>query len=174
MLEEKSVTINERYLCSIFLLSDIAISLWQQNTIQRFTGEKTEEYRNYVNWVRKENEIAVFSLYAYADLYLNKKFDVVFDIDYPEKSAITGFRIKQSIFEGRLPIDAISHGHKHLFILEFENGVPDLIYDLYKTDALEVVMPEKYTRIGLGTYESFEQFKLSKAGNHVGNSGTEI
>lgn len=161
MLNEQECPVDKRYLCSIFFLSDKAISLWKKNTIEK-ANRKSLEHQRYMHWTRGENEIAVFSLYAYADLDLNKKFDVVFDIDHPENFVQTSFRIKQSIFNGWFAIDTISHGHKHLLVLEFDNEVPNLIYKLYEADALEVVLPEKYLRLGLCSLESFEQIRLNR------------
>ncbi len=159
MLEEKNCLLKERYLCATFLLSDNAIKLWKQNTVKRFQ-QKSEEYHKYINWNRSENEVAVFSLYAYADLKLNKKFEIIFDIDNPERFVLSSFYIRQSIFEGWGPIETIAHGHKHLLILEFDKDVPDLIYKLYREDNLISTLPKGYSRIGFCNEESFEQIRL--------------
>ena len=113
------------------LLSDEEIVRWQQDCIARCRDkEKGEAYNSFVNWTRKSNEAAIFTLYAYADLTLPKQFDCLFDLNDPSDSFLTSFKLTQSIFEGWFPIETIEHGHKHLCIFEFDGSLPELIVRL--------------------------------------------
>lgn len=60
---------SEKYLFAECYFSNNAIKIWQHECIKRCNdAQKGEAYDRFINWTRKENEIAVFTLYAYAKL----------------------------------------------------------------------------------------------------------
>lgn len=118
------------------IFSDKTITEWKEETIQRCMDKgKDIPYEMFVKWIRQENEVAVFTTYAYADFPIPKHFNCIFNFENPEIYLQTNFVLTQSIWEGWYPIDYIDHGHKHLCILKFENKVPDLLKQLhYETE----------------------------------------
>ena len=72
----------DRFLLSDTLFTDSAIDIWQLESRKRVKAlglEKNESYYRYVDWQPKTNEIALFTLYAFADFDIPKKFDCFFD-----------------------------------------------------------------------------------------------
>lgn len=118
------------------VFSDRTIKAWKEETVKRCNDkEKNVAYERFLNWTRQENEIAVFTTYAYADFDIPKKFNCIFHYDNPELYIQTNYTLTQSIFEGWYPTNFIDHGHKHLCILTFENSVPDVFNRMhYETE----------------------------------------
>jgi hypothetical protein len=82
------------------IYSDRAISIWQSECIKRCKEKpRGSAYEKYVSWVRQENEIAVFTLYSYAELPVPKKFDIIFQLDNPENYVNVEYELTQSIHE---------------------------------------------------------------------------
>ena len=157
MRSEEECPKEGRYLFCDTYLSDTGIELSQKDVIKRFTNrEKNDLYRKYINWKRNSNEIIVFTMYAYADLRLNKKFDCIFNYDNPNEFVKKKFTLTQSLFEGWAPIDTIEDGHKHLIILEFENEIPEIIFKLHKENTLRDTRPKTHTKLGFCSEEDFE------------------
>lgn len=127
MQSEETCKPSERYLYADAYWSDEVIKIWQQECIKRFVDkEKDHHYFRFINWQRKENEIALYTLYAYADFPIPKSFNCVFPIEDPENFINVEFRLTQSIWENWVPDSCVSHGHKHLVVLEFQEKVPDI------------------------------------------------
>lgn len=134
----RSNSAENSYLFTDELISDEGIEACKKETLKRI--EKNEsvffEEKNllnkYLNWKRQPDEVALFSLYAYADLEIPLPFDCLFNIDNPKEYTTSKLIVTQSIFEGFYPADTISCGHKHTLICKFEDGiVPDIIKKLY-------------------------------------------
>ena len=141
---------SERYLHVDSYWSDDVIKIWQRECIKRFKDrEKDNYYYKFINWKRSENEIAVFTLYAYADFSIPKYFDCVFEIDNPEKFINVRFKLTQSIWENWAPIGTIDDGHKHLVVLEFPDKVPDIFKILHFEKNKFSSRPPKYFTLGL-------------------------
>lgn len=139
MENEENYSQTERYLFSDTYLSDKGIELSQNAIIKRFTDrDKNEFYQNYISWKRKENEIIVFALYAYANLTLNQEFDCIFNYDNPDEFIFEKFTIIQSIYEGWIPTDTIYIGHKHLLVFSFENKILKYFSNYTKKTLLEI------------------------------------
>lgn len=122
----------ERYLYADSCFSESVIKMWQEECIKRFTNrEKDDHYYQFINWKRSENEVAVYTRYAYADFSIPRYFNCIFHIDNPESYLYVGFHLSQSIWEGWAPIGSIEDGHKHLVVLEFADKVPDIFNKLH-------------------------------------------
>ena len=130
MQKEVNCKPSERFLQAVMKFSDKTIKAWKSETRRR-CKERNELYGKFMNWERQENEVAVFTTYAYADLSIPKGFDCIFSYDNPTMYIQTAFVLTQSIWEGWYPIDNIEHGHKHLCILTFENQIPGILDQLH-------------------------------------------
>lgn len=97
--------------------------------VKRFMSdrEKDDNYFKFINWRKKDNEFAVLTMYAYEDIQLPKKFDILFQIDRPNNFIHQDFAITQAVFNGWTPLSQISKGHKHICIVEFYNDIPDIV-----------------------------------------------
>ena len=133
MQTEKQCNTSERYLFADTYFSDEAIEIAKSECVKRCKDkEKGQPYNTFVKWVRKPNEIAVFTLYAYADLYVPKHFDIIFELDNPSNFIKINFILTQSIHDAWFPTDIIDHGHKHLCIFQFDLDLPDIFKILNK------------------------------------------
>jgi hypothetical protein len=137
MQTEESCKPSEKFLQAAILFSDKLIKLWQDQTVKRCKNREKDNasYYKFINWTRQENEVAVFTLYAYADLSIPKQFDYIFNYANPEIYIHEPFVLTQSILEAWYPINCIGHGHKHLCIFTFDNQIPDIFKQLhYETE----------------------------------------
>lgn len=166
MRSEEQCKPSERYLYTDSNWSDAAIEIWQKECIKRFTErEKDNYYYKYINWKRRENEIAVFTMYSYADFSIPKYFDCIFHIDNPEFFLNVGFKLTQSIWEGWAPIGNIEHGHKHLVVLEFADKVPAIFKNLYLVKNKFSGVP--YPHFALGLCQLSDLPEITKRQNKV-------
>ncbi|MDO1446336.1 hypothetical protein Q0590_08745 [Rhodocytophaga aerolata] len=150
MRSEQDCKVQERYLFTEAIFSAEAMAIWQGECNSRFQNkEKNAAYYRFINWVKAHNEIALFTMYAYADFTIPKKFDSVFDLDNPSDFTITPFSLTQSIYEGWYPVEYVEHGHKHLCIFEFEKQIPQLIQRMHVTKGKFYDVPPQSLRIGL-------------------------
>lgn len=133
MQREEQCEPSQRFLFAEEYFSDKAIAIWQSECIKRCEDkEKGNAYEKYVNWEQKENEIAIFTLYAYADIEVPKTFDTIFHLDNPKEFLRIHFELTQGIFEAWYPVDKLNHGHKHLCIFSFAKMPPDIFNTLHK------------------------------------------
>lgn len=160
MRTEEQTQPSERYLFAGEYFSDKKIAIWKSECIERFKDKAKEDtYEKYVNWIRKDNEIAVFTLYAYADFKIPKKFDIVFQTDNPANYIKEEYELTQSIFEGWYPVDSVNHGHKHLCIFKFKNSIPVIFEHLYKADEKFSNIAGMYNKLGFCHSDDFEEIK---------------
>jgi len=149
---------SERFLQAIMVISDETIAVWKKETIKRcMDKEKGIAYEQFLNWKRKENEVAVFVTYAYASFDIPKRFDCIFPYTNPSSFIRADFVLTQAIFEASYPIEFIDSGHKYLCILTFENEVPDIFKMLHyekETRTRWQWNPEKV--VGLCQYTDIE------------------
>lgn len=120
------------------------------------TREKGLPYEKFINWRRKENEIMVYTLYAYADLAVPKSFDIIFRLDNPKEFVQVDYVLTQSIFEACYPYDMIDNGHKHLCVFSFEKALPDILKTMFKDDCRLSVMPKDQEFLGFCRSENFD------------------
>ena len=116
--------------------------------------QKDELYSKFINWQKKNNEIAVLTLYAFADIPLPKQFDIVFQIDNPQNYTEINYSVTQGIFNGYISINELSQGHKHILILEFKDAVPDIFKILSDFDETKPYTNHK--ELGFCTKADFE------------------
>jgi hypothetical protein len=168
MRNEENYPGSERFLFSDMYLSDKGIELSQNAIIKRFTNrDKNEFYQKYINWKRKENEIIVFTMYAYADLKLNKEFDCIFNYDNPDEFVFEKFILTQSIYEGWIPTNTVDNGHKHLLVFSFENEIPKILFKLHKEDTFGDTRPKIYTKLGFCNQKDFKTIANNLKKRHL-------
>ena len=151
---------SQRYLFSDAYFSDQAIDFCRQECEKRNKDpEKGEAHRRFINWRPNPHEIAVFTLYAYADLEIPKKFDIIFQVDDPAVFVQTTYELVQSIYEGWLPSNRVEHGHKHLSIFRFDNGLPEILHILHKEEGRTSSAPKGQKLLGFCHSKDFDQIK---------------
>jgi hypothetical protein len=133
------------------------------------TREKDDSYYQFINWRRKENEIVVLTEYANADVPLPINLDTIFQFDQPGNSIQLDFSITQAVFNGWMPINEISRGHKHFCIIEFSTAVPDLFQSLPLFDKSF----ETGIRLGLCLAANFESIKTKLLAREIDHDKTE-
>lgn len=69
-------------------------------------------------------------------MLLPKDFDCIFCVANPREYVLVNYELTQSILEigGRHPINSIVHGHRHLCVLAFREGVPAIFQHLHRED----------------------------------------
>ena len=160
MLAESESKITQRFLQTNCIFDEEAIEIWQKECRYRCTKkEKNEAYFKYLNWRKDKNEIALFTLYAYADLRIPKKFDCIFDYRNPERFYEAKMEITQSIWEAWFPLNSIDHGHKHLVIFKFEEKIPEIIFELHKEKKKFSSVPNDSLMLGICQIEDYNKIK---------------
>lgn len=150
MLAELNCESSLRYLNTDVKFGKEMLSEWQEECGRRMTGKpKDQAYKSFMAWKEKQDEIALFTYYAYADLNIPKTYNCIFDLDHPENKTVTPFTIIQSVWEGWLPVPYIEHGYKHLLIVKFEEEVPNIVNELYQEEAKYSSVPKASLRLGI-------------------------
>ncbi|MEO1033259.1 MAG: hypothetical protein AAFX55_17780 [Bacteroidota bacterium] len=150
MRTEEECQPTQRFLFSDELLSEQAIYELRNEVIKRFEKrEKDSHYDKFINWTKKENEVVIFTLYAYADFETPKTFDCLFDLNHPNDYINCNFKLTQSLYEGFYPTGIIDHGHKHMCVFEFENGIPEIIKKLHMAKGLKYDVPKNSFQLGI-------------------------
>lgn len=164
MRTEEQCEPQERYLFTDEIWSDESIFFWQNRCIERCKNrdDKGEEYEKYINWKRKSNEVALFTMYAYADFKIPKQFDCIFDLRNPSNFISTQMTLTQSIWEAWFPMDLIDHGHKHLCIFEFEEEIPAILDKLHILKSNFSNVPKETSRLGICQMKDFEEIKYER------------
>lgn len=147
---------DERYLFSDAYLSGKVIAIWQSECIKRWKLPKDQFYNQYINWVRQENEIAVFTLYAYADFSIPKTFNIIFELNNPKNFLQINYELVQSIHEAWAPMNNVGHGHKHLCIFRFDKEVPGILNMLHKEESKFSTVPKGQRSLGFCNAVDFE------------------
>ena len=160
MLPEKESKISERFLFTNCRFGKEAIEIWQKESKLRCAKrEKTKAYFEYLNWKESENEVALFTMYSYADFNVPKEFSCIFDYKNPEKYCESKMKLTHSIWEGWYPVNYVEHGYKHLLIFNFEEGIPKIINELYiETEKFSRVTNDSFT-LGICQIEDYEKIK---------------
>lgn len=157
--EEETPPYN-RYLFAEEYLTDKVINIWKEETKIRCKNiEKGSAYYNYMGWNRQHNEILVFTLYAYADFSVPKKFDIIFEIDNPGNYLHVEYELTQSIYEGWLPSNAIDDGHKHFTVFSFKSSIPKILNLLHSGDQKFSTSLPGQTRLGFCNAKDFDAIK---------------
>lgn len=160
MQTEEQCKPNQRFLFAEEYFSDKAIAIWQTECIKRCKDKpKGQAYEKYINWTRKENEIAVFTLYAYADFVIPKKFDIIFHLDNPRDFIKIDYKLTQSIHEAWFPLDTVDDGHKHLCVFSFDKAIPEILNTLHKRDDNFSTSPKGQKLLGFCNSKDFDEIK---------------
>ena len=160
---ELECPVEERYLFADELFSDELTFFWQNESTKRLREElKGTEYKKYINWKRKENQLALFTMYAYADLAVPKKFDCIFEIKKPSNFVNTKFTLVQAILEAWFPMSVLDHGHKHLCIFEFEDEIPKIIDKLHVLKGKVSTLPRGASWLGICQMKDYEEIKKAR------------
>jgi hypothetical protein len=116
-----------RYLMGVSVVRDRELSLLQSGVIE-FMKKKTKDnaYQRYMHWEQATNEIAVLTAYAYADIPLPKTYDTIFHYRQPANVIHVTYTLTQAVFNGWMAIEELSHGHKHVIIIQFPDGIPPI------------------------------------------------
>lgn len=145
-----------RYLFASEHFGDSAIAIWKEECIRRCQKKVMgKAYETYLNWIRQENELAVFTLYAYADLAVPMRFNTIFDLGNPDNFHQEEFELTQSIWEAWLPGDVILSGHKHLCVFRFRGQVPPILHLLHAQQGKFCDSPVGQARFGFCNSQDF-------------------
>jgi hypothetical protein len=135
MIEENKVPINERFLTidSYFLEETI-----DEIKAYLFAGHVRVIYQEghdkFINWQPNSREIALLSMYAYADFEIPRAFNIIFELNNPDNFIEVDFTITQAIFNGWAAVDSVGHGNKHVIIVRFEAKISDFLNQLMPFD----------------------------------------
>ncbi|HHB52095.1 MAG TPA: hypothetical protein ENK75_03495 [Saprospiraceae bacterium] len=150
----------QRFLFSDEILSEQAIIELKNEVIRRFEKrEKDNHYDKFINWSKKENEVLIFTLYAYADFDAPKTFDCLFDLNNPNDYIKVNCKMTQSLYEGFYPTGMIDDGHKHMCVFEFENGIPEIVKKLHIAKGLKYDVPKNSFQLGICNTADFDAIK---------------
>ncbi len=160
MRTEEQCDPSERFLLADSYFSDQAIAIWKEECVLRCASRpKGEIYDQFIQWQRKENEIGIFTSYAYADFKLPKKFNLIFDFKNPLRSFEIPYELNLCVFEAWFPTSEINHGHKHLCVFEFEGAVPRILFELQKQEGKFASVENHKTVLGFCYSGDFIEIK---------------
>lgn len=156
MKTEANCKPNSRFLFSDELFSDSGIAMLKAECIKRCKDQpKDAAYERFIHWERQPNEVAVFTLYAYADFEIPKKFQVIFHYQNPQNFILTDFELTQCLYEGWWPAGSVDDGHKHLCIFRFENEIPSILNLLFVADGKTNYPPKGNAKLGFCNLADF-------------------
>ena len=147
------------YLLCSWTFSDNAMKQVKTD-VKRFMAskEKDDLYYNFINWKKKDREIAVLTMYAYTDMLVPKHFNIIFQLDNPAIFIETDFFIRQVVINGWTATNRISKGHKHIAIVEFSNSIPSIFALL--SDIKDYSSDKKHIQLAFCDKEHFESIKV--------------
>ena len=149
---------SDRYLLCSHSLSDKTLERVKDDVKSFLINRQRDDlFHQFMNWQKKRNEIAVLTMYAFADILLPKQFDIVFQIDNLSNYVNINYTIRQAIINGWTSTAEIGYGHKHVLILKFENSVPD-IFNLL-SDFNEAQQYKTNKELGFCAKSDFELIK---------------
>ena len=152
-----------RYLFADQIFNPGAIPIIKQQVVKRHENREILypfSYRQFINWEQKENEVILFTMYAYADFVIGKKFDCIFDLSKPSRHERVHLQLTQILYEGWLPTNYVDHGHKHICIFESELPSPILFNDLYcSADPMDYPKDKDQFQVGICRFEDYPEIK---------------
>ena len=162
MQTEEECKPQNRFLFTDIIFSDEKIEIWKGECVSRVNSkklEKSEAFNKFVNWEKSDKEIALFTLYAYADFKIPKLFNCIFELNNPDNVIFTNFHLTQSIYEGWYPINNIEDGHKHLCVFDFEDEIPQIINMLHIGKGKFSDVPKDAVTLGICNQSDFEEIR---------------
>jgi hypothetical protein len=165
MFPESETPLDQRYLMISNILSKEAIdelngTLIPESIVSRQKGSHPPNdsdialAKAYLEREKTANEVTCFTLYAYADIPLGKRFDVSFDARQLGRYSIAPMYLRHVIVSFGVCMDGLGKGHKHYCVFEAPKGVPDIIARTPKSDEATLDWP-----IGLCDAESWQVLK---------------
>ncbi len=101
-------------------------------TINQFekANKNTREIKKYINWTQNKNEIVTYNGYGMFELEIPANFDFLIDLNDPNGGIEIKSTIKQTMWNGMLPLNIINLGYKTSCVIEFERGIPERLKEL--------------------------------------------
>lgn len=163
MRRESDCPPEERYLFANVALAPKVIASWKERCREMHEKrDKGEAYRNFMEWEPQANEMAIYTQFAYADLEMPRTFDCVFHLDSREEFTETSIMLLQSVWNGWIPINGLDHGHRHLCIFRFDDGVPAILDKLFVLNERDAPIPKDSPRLAFCTMGDFEFIKRTR------------
>jgi hypothetical protein len=135
MIEERKVLINERFLIiDSYFLKETIDEIKAYLLAGHVKVIYQEGHDKFINWQPNSREIALLSMYAYADFEIPRAFDIIFELNNPDNFIEVHCTITQAIFNGWAAVDSVEHGSKHVIIVRFEAEIPDFLNQLMPFD----------------------------------------
>lgn len=131
MQSEANTPLEGRYLKGVSIFMDRELSLLRSGVID-FMKNRTKDiaYQRYMHWKQATNEIAVLTTYAYADIPLPKIYDTIFLCRQPENVIHVSYTLTQAVINGWTAVEQLDHGHKHVVVIQFHDGIPSICESL--------------------------------------------
>lgn len=148
-MPEMHIDLTERYLYIVSRLSKAATQMMMQSI-------------PHLQELLDENNRLYFIGYSYADIPLPKQYEVLFELKNPFDHIITPIHL---IFthDGRREVFHIPYGYGTIAILQFPQGIPEMINNLPEEDhkgQTGILKP-----IGISSYETWEsRLKMYQSG----------
>lgn len=143
MREENQVAIEHRFLAVVtrfssqrFELERVAALEWCAAHDDRLTSPNRIALEALRDCSLSKRTLALLLYGCYADIPANRQFGAVFDLASPHIGARTNARLRFAVFNRRLPVLSLDHGHHFLAIFDFSDGAPDLV-DALPVDSLD-------------------------------------
>ena len=109
----------------------------------------------YLERTRSDNCITCYTIYAYGNVSIGKKFDVVFDAAKSGRHCISPLYLRHAVWACGyyLPVQEMVRGHKHFCVFECPQGIPELLARMPKTTNWEKSI--RKFRLGLTDAEAW-------------------
>lgn len=160
MLPENKSSPASRFLHVDSIFSNVSVARLRETVISRWQ-EKYDAYKpafeQFLQWKPADNEVVVFTMYAYADIELPKQFDCIFELENPTNVVQADLTIPLAVYEGWLPMLGIEHGCKHACILRFKHQVPSLLDLLPEEEQHRHNYRLKPKMLGICNYQNYEE-----------------
>ncbi len=133
MRSEADTPVEQRFLMVLGRLSEGMVRQLEEEEmplwLERARGRGEDS--NLAPWERfskrdRSQDHAFYTLYAYADIPLGRRYDCVFQRDGGPAIRVS-CRVDHAVFEGGFPTDQVEHGHKHVVFLSFDGPLPKCI-----------------------------------------------
>lgn len=133
MRSEKEIPIENHCLMILGKLSNAlirqieeGIPQWMER-MQGKMGPSALAAKDRFNSRDKADDRAFYTLYAYADIPLGRRYDCLFRKDGRPESVSVDCTIEHIIFESWFPVGKLEKGHKHVVFLSFDSAIPECI-----------------------------------------------
>lgn len=157
MLEESKCPLAQRYLAVIGQYSAsrtpallTAVKEYHERERQRFDDRATARTEEFLAFATAFKGVVLQTLYCHADVSRGRAYDLVFDLQRPDRIEFTQAVVQYNVIWGQVASAGLIHGWHQMAFFEFPSGVPELVASL----------PEDYfgTRavVGLCDSESWE------------------